>query len=215
MCAWRTATHWFTAVLRFWLFSEPEWSSRAGPSSVGGVDYGFILLYRFSLSELLRRPPAPRLSAPELYLPGFLPYPRFRRSASTVREACLTSLRSVLRFSRPLDGLLRLRFAGLFHPATTPRVFPFRDLFPIRSACRLVAGSCPRAVGPPLLHCSSAVESNGPLTRRNEPASTSGHPDFEASFHGSIARLRVRFRSAVSRIPSAGSSSSRCSPSGS
>lgn len=184
------------------------------PSQAGDT-HGFILLCRFSLIELLRRPPAPRLSAPELHLPGFRPYSRLRRKRPLF--ARFASPRFV-----PSSGFRNLsticsafRFAGLSHPAATSRVFPFRDLFPIRSACRLVAGSCPLAVGRPLPRLLFGSRSNGPFARRNEPASTSGHPDFEASFHGSIARLRFPFRSAVGRFPSAGSSSSRCSPPGS
>lgn len=163
--------------------------NRSGARALGrppGLNVsGFILLCHRSLSEFLRRPPAPRLSAPEHYLPGFLSRLRRHRSARSSLQAC-------------------------FIPRRT-RVVPFRDSIPIRSASRLVAGCCPRVVGPPALRPLFGSWEHGTLARHY--TSTSVHPDFEASFRESIACLRFHFRFPVGRFPSSVSSSSRFSPS--
>jgi hypothetical protein len=70
-----------------------------------------ILPFRVSLSEFLHRPPAPRLATPKLYL-SRVSFP-FATSpeASTSRDEKI-SLRSALRLSQSLDGLLRFPDCG-------------------------------------------------------------------------------------------------------
>jgi len=79
-------------------------------------------------------------------LPGFRPSSRHHRKRPLMRELPIFPLSSVLRFSQPLDGLLRFSTLraycipqprpGFFRPGISPDSQPFR----------LVAGPCPRAV---------------------------------------------------------------------
>jgi hypothetical protein len=67
----------------------------------------------------------------ELTYPGSLPSSRHCRSASTVTKVAKPSLRSVLRFSQPLDGFLRppaLRAYSI--PQPRPGLSPFRGFSP-------------------------------------------------------------------------------------
>lgn len=81
--------------------------------------------------------------ARELTCQGFVPI-RDLTGAVHFHEAAMLSLRSVHRLSRPLDGLLRLRFAGLFRPAATSGISPFED------STRSLADSSPVAAPLPL-----------------------------------------------------------------
>lgn len=82
------------------------------------------LLYRVAT---FRFPPQKHLSVGALPTTRFLPLSRHHEEASTIREGSqgLTTFRpQVFSTSRRLTPLLR--FAGLFHPAATCTVLPFR-----------------------------------------------------------------------------------------
>jgi hypothetical protein len=83
-------------------------------------------------------------------------------------------LRSALRFSQPRGGLLRRRIRGLVSSRSHVQgsFFAVQGLLPIRSGSRLVAGPCPRAVGPYVL--------------TGDPAATRAALDFEALFCGAM-----------------------------
>jgi hypothetical protein len=70
---------------------------------------------RNSPSEFLRSCPSPIALRRPAHLPlGFDPYSRHHSSAATfLRRASQALLRSVLRFSQPLDGFFRSRACGL------------------------------------------------------------------------------------------------------
>lgn len=96
-------------------------------------------------------PPAPVRG---LYLLlGFQPFSRLRRLRPPSRGV-QTPLRSVLRLSQPFGGLLRFRFAGLFHPAVASWVLSARLEVILRSLDKL--HSCIRRASEQVERCHSA-----------------------------------------------------------
>jgi hypothetical protein len=111
---------------------------------------------------------------------------------STDAKASTASLRSVLRFSQPLDGLLRARARGFVSPRCH-----VQD--PSRSGCS------PRARPPSLFErsCPLAV-TRRPLTA--EAAAMERRLGFEAFIRARVRCLRARYSPARSSLPSSGSS---------
>lgn len=124
------------------LLPVSEWSpAMAIDRSPGTSRVRFILLRLFSLSEFLRRPPAPGRGS-EHYLPGFLPSSRYhRKRPHFARFPGLASFRPrVFSTSRRLAPLPALR--ACFVPQPRPG-FSRWGLIPIFSARRLVAAAAP------------------------------------------------------------------------
>jgi len=116
---------------------------------------GFILSCLISSSEFLRRSSSPALSGRHV-LPGFLPSTRRHRRCPLVAGARPLPLRSVLRFSQPLDGFLHLpALRACCIPQPRPG-FHRSGASPIPQPSRLVAGPCLPAVVVSLLTSASA-----------------------------------------------------------
>jgi hypothetical protein len=93
-----------------------------------------ILLWRSSSSEFLRFDLLPASFDASSTYPGSLPSSRHHRSASTFAKVAMPSLRSVLRFSQPLDGFLRPPASqACFIPRATSRVIAVQGLLSPRS----------------------------------------------------------------------------------
>jgi len=99
--------------------------------------------------------PSPSPFGSELDLPRFLPSSRLHTHASTSREAFTAPLRSVLRFSRPLDGFLRARARRLVSSRCHVQGPPVQGLLLSHSHPPSSGGACPHVVA----HC--------PLTDRD------------------------------------------------
>lgn len=90
-------------------------------------------------------PPRPHWS--RLYLPWFLSSSRRHGEAPNKWRGFHSSPGSALRFSQPLDGLLRARALRVYYaPQPRPGFVAVQGVLPIRSRTRLVVGPCPRAV---------------------------------------------------------------------
>jgi hypothetical protein len=105
-----------------------------------------------SPSELLRLPlPLRTYSVQSNAYPEFLPSSRHRRGRPLHARVAKPTLCSALRFSQPLDGLLRPRLHGLVssrnHVQGSARPGASRLLQP----ARLIGDPCPPAVGPTTL----------------------------------------------------------------
>jgi len=117
--------------------------------------------------------------------------------ASTVAGLPRRPLRSVLRFSQPLDGFRHHRLRGLIASRGHVQGSRRSGDSPAPQPSRLVAGPCLRAV---------AVRA---LT--GEPAATLGRLDFEALLRGSMRSSGSGFSPSLRSLPSAAFSSLRCS----
>jgi hypothetical protein len=158
------------------------------------------------LSARVQLPWVPALLAASLGAstssPGFEPTlglrsaPIFRQVSARASRA---SLRSVLRFSQPLDGLLRTRAARVyFAPQPRPGFQPVQGII---SRCSRSPSS--RESLPPcrwLRTRSAAPKDLRPRTR---------HLDFEASLHTGQRALRFGDQPRRRPLPSSGSLSSR------
>jgi hypothetical protein len=105
-------------------------------------------------------------------LPEFRPSPRHHRWCPRPRELPPPATFRPRVFSTPRRLAPPFGFAGLLHPAATPRVCSVQGFLPIRSRPRLVAGPCPLAV---------VIRS---LT--GKPAATSGLLGLEALLRASM-----------------------------
>jgi len=155
---------------------------------------GFILSCLVPSSEFLRRPSWSPLSEQPV-LPGFRPSPRHHRRCPLIAGALLLPLRSVLRFSQPLDGFRHLRLCALIASRSHAQGSAVQGFLPARSRARLVVGPCPHAV---------AVRA---LT--GKPAATHERFDFEALLRGSTRSSRKvislpRGRSPLRFLPPSG-----------
>jgi hypothetical protein len=122
-------------------------------------DHRFILPNSISPSEFLRSDSrSPPFRVRDL-LPGFRPSSRLHRCASTATKVTKPSLRSVLRRSQPLDGLLRASaLQAYFIPQPRPGLRSFR-VFSLAAAT--------------LLHQKETPPSSSELAR--SPAETDAH----------------------------------------
>jgi len=101
-------------------------------------DRGFILPSSISPSEFLRSDSRSPPFRARVLLPGFRPSSRLHRCASTATKVTKPSLRSVLRRSQPLDGLLR---ASALQACSIPQPRPGPISFRVFS---LAAATLPR-----------------------------------------------------------------------
>jgi len=121
-------------------------SSAASESAVPRlVRAGFILSCRRSSSEFLRRSSLSSLSGRRV-LPGSLPSSRRHHRCPRFARALPLPLRSVLRFSQPLDGFLHLSALRAYCIPLPRPGLSVQGLLPLRSQGRLVAGPCLPAV---------------------------------------------------------------------
>lgn len=97
-------------------------------------------------------------------------------------------LGSVLRFSRPLDGLLRLRRCGLVSSRCRVQGFVRPGVSPVSQHGRLVAGPCPLAV-------RACALTGG-------PAATPSRFDFEALFRETKRSPKVGVEPSSGSLPS-------------
>jgi len=108
----------------------------------------FILPCRAPSSEFLRPHSRSSLSG-RAPLPGFPPSSRHHRCASTLAGDSTPSLRSALRFSQPLGGLLRTPASrACCIPQPRPGSFLVQGLLSPRSHPSSSEGACPLAVVP-------------------------------------------------------------------
>jgi len=95
------------------------------------LSFRFILPWRSSSSEFLRSNLPPIIFRRGQTYPGSRPSSRHHRSASTSAKVTKPSLRSVLRFSQPLDGFLRPPAVQAYSiPPPRPGLSPFRGFSP-------------------------------------------------------------------------------------
>ena len=95
------------------------------------LSFRFILPWRSSSSEFLRSNLPPIIFRRGQTYPGSRPSSRHHRSASTFAKVTKPSLRSVLRFSQPLDGFLRPPAVQAYSiPPPRPGLSPFRGFSP-------------------------------------------------------------------------------------
>lgn len=130
---------------------------------------------------------------------GLVPRYDITRTRPPVARAPRASLRSVLRRSQPLDGLLRARAPRLVSSSSRVQgLSAVQGLLPPRSAAlsSSVASPLPLATG----------RSAGPF----DPPSTSGGLGFEASFHAKARSHRLGVEPDRWPLPSSGCFSSRC-----
>jgi len=158
-----------------------------------------------------------RLSSSEYLCRSFRPSLSSRNHAARVSSLSATSplgVHSRGRFHSPATFRPRvfstprrltppIGFAGLLHPAATPRVLSVQGFLPICSRPRLVVGSCPLTVVAPSL--------------TGEPAATTEPLGFEALFRNSVRSSESTFDRPFGRSPlrfrsSCGSSPSTVSP---
>lgn len=116
------------------------------PSQVGFIPSCFL-----SSSECVRRPSCAALRRAACL--GVSALFAVSPKESTVAGFPSSPLRSVHRFSQPLDGLLRLRICGLVSSRYHVQGFPFRGLVPRRSC----TGSSPACAPLPFPHSRSPV----------------------------------------------------------
>jgi len=90
--------------------------------------------------------PSGRLFRVGTTLPGFRPSPRHLRWCPLPRKLPPPATFRPRAFSAPRRLSPPFGFAGLLHPAATPRVSTVQGFLPTRSCFRLVAGPCLRAV---------------------------------------------------------------------
>jgi len=96
----------------------------------------------------------PSLSSPALtpfgrgpYCQGLCPLRDITGCVHSSRGHPKSSIRSVRRCSQPLDGFLRIRLSGLFHPAAASRTIRSFRGFPSPRSDRVLVGTiCPLAV---------------------------------------------------------------------
>jgi hypothetical protein len=120
---------------------------------------------------------------------GFQPSSRHHNCTVTSRRTSQVPLRSVLRFSQPLDGLPRAKALQAYF-ILQPRsgFMPVQGLLPLCSHPSSSEGVCPHAV------------STTPLTSRSQLPRTKPI-DFEALIHRVGAFLRSGVTLAVGRSP--------------
>jgi hypothetical protein len=107
LCAARSRTHWFTVVREGGCFQAPL-RNRPGRPSPEIVRSRVILLCVVSSSEFLRSKSRSDLPCGRrALLPGFRPSSRHHQVRPLDARNFQSPLRSVLRLSQPLDGLLR------------------------------------------------------------------------------------------------------------
>jgi len=167
---------------------------------------GFIpsskFLRRSSRSPLVRATtpagvPSLFVTSPTASTPSRAPHRSLATSARLTGAPTLP-LRSVHRFSQPLDGLLRLRIRGLVssrcHVQGSSSV---QGLLPLHSGTRLVIEPCLLAVAA------------RPLA--GDPAAVSAPPDFEALFRAPKRSSGSGFNLSPRSLPSSASASLRLS----
>jgi hypothetical protein len=124
-----------------------ETASRPQERVAPGSDYLRFVPFRVPSSST----PAPHLSEQSTAYLEFPPSSRHRRSRPLRAQAAKPTLCSALRFSQPLDGLLRPRLHGLVssrnHVQGSARSGASRLLQP----AHLIGDPCPPAVGPATL----------------------------------------------------------------
>jgi hypothetical protein len=150
------------AAPRLNLFPYPAWLLE--PTVPRSLRIGLILSCRVSPSEFLRRSSSPPLSGRHI-LPAFRPSSRFDRryplSACVLRH----TLRSVHRFSQPLDGFRHLSASRAYYiPLPRPGFVPFRGALPGHSRPDSSPGRAP-------LPLSSVRSPASRLPRSNASAS--------------------------------------------
>jgi len=144
------------------LFPYPAWLF--DPTVPRPLRIGFILSCRVSPSEFLRRSSWSPLSGRPI-LPGFRPSSRLDRRCPLGARVLRPALRSVLRFSQPLDGFRHLpAVRACCIPLPRPGFVPFRGF----SRPTAVPGSSPGRAPLPL---SSVRSPASRLPRSNASAS--------------------------------------------
>ena len=121
----------------------------------------------FRVPSLIRPPQNFR---PGAYLPGFRPSSRLHRQRLLTAASTQLLLSSVLRFSQPLDGLLRYQLSGLVSSRCHVQGFASRSR-------RSLFTRRPSLVRKTDLHAGSST-----FAHRFAPAATSALASFEASF---------------------------------
>jgi len=198
----RSQTIWLSALPSGTPFasSRSTCSSRPSPNP---LRLGSFSRVRLSSTEYLCRSFRPSLSSRHYAARvsslsatssgGVHSHGRFH-SPATFRPRVFSTPR---RFTPPLD------FAGLLHPAATPRVLSVQGFLPRCSRPRLVVGSCPLTVVAPSL--------------AGKPAATTEPLGFEALLRNSVRSSGSTFGRLSGRSPlrlpsSCGSSHSTVSP---
>jgi hypothetical protein len=144
----------------------------------------FILPCGLSSSEFLRFCSRSIPFGSEHYLPGFRPSSRYHRARPLDTAAPTLPLRSALRLSQPLGGLLRPRLCGLVPSRNHVQGSSRPGVSPSVQLPSLVGKNCPLAVV-----CSA-------LTAPERATATLGILDFEAFFH-----TKKRFSGSVISLP--------------
>jgi hypothetical protein len=140
--------------------------------SCGTTPRPFSLLANSS-TEFLRPGRRSPLSVRATTYQGLCPHRDITSARPPLARVPKSPLGSVHRRSQPLDGLLRVELAGLFHPAAASRAFPVQGFRRSAQPPSLVERSCPLAVG--------ARSAHRPMNRNRLPQTR--HPDFEAFLH--------------------------------